>query len=794
MNALPSLNRDGSSNEPQTATSRPLTALVSVAACLGAVAAGTVWRWHGLAVGRVWLVLALAAVAVAAQMSPLLLVRNGEGAEVDVDEAVIAAALLLLPPGGVLCAALLSTACTHVLRRRDSVKGLYNVSVRALSVSVGLVVATAIAGTGLGDESARAFVAAGIGALAAGIISSAMVWLVISVVAGTPLRHLAIPWVHVDLYIMILAVLWGVLAVAASTNAVYALILLAVPVAVAQQLYHSQRQRELLETLLRSATATAAAVRTGTVEQAVGAAIRDGLRTRVGEVRDRPPQAGEIGRPLLPRESGRWLIAAGKHQRDRFVSQDDALLDGLTAIASIAMENQSLLDIVGRDPVTQLPFGALLMERVAAALTDDRHPGTTAILVVKVLRLDLIKQTFGPESTSAVLAEIGGRLRQLAPDHPEDVLRTTNAGYLGDGEFAIVVQDVEDREDALSVARTVTEVVCDPVLLDGNDLTISVSVGVALSGTDQDHSEATPVTLLRDALTTAARIARVGGEPVQIAETGIGASAAARLRLERDLQVAMRRGEITVHYQPVIDVATGHVAGAEALVRWDHPTAGVLPPSDFVPLAEETGLIVELDRLVLATACRQLARWQTAGRCPVPFRLAVNLSARQLAETDLVDVVADVLRRTGADADWLVLELTESSVMHDAASASLTLRSLHDLGVQLAIDDFGTGYSSLAYLRDLAVDALKIDRSFLAGLTTRAGDAEIVAATVGLAHTLGLRVVAEGVETVEQLDALRTLGCEFAQGFLWSKPVPTETFAADWLAAGAGSDRAATGA
>jgi Amt family ammonium transporter len=275
--------------------------------------------------------------------------------------------------------------------------------------------------------------------------------------------------------------------------------------------------------------------------------------------------------------------------------------------------------------------------------------------------------------------------------------------------------------------------------------------------------------LLRDADAAMYQAKHRGGGRAELFDTATRARAVTRLDLEAELRQAIEGQELTVEYQPVINLAgrTGHV---EALVRWNHPTRGVICPADFIPLAEETGLIVQLGAQVLATACRQLAAWDSEGLHDLS--VAVNLSGRQLVQPDLVEVVQDALCAAGIDPKRLWLEITESVLMEDKIAAEAVLGRLHALGVGLAVDDFGTGYSSLIYLRRFPVQQLKLDRAFVSGVARNGEDTAIVKAVIDLAHVLGLEAVAEGVETTEQLAALRAMGCDLGQGYLWSRPVP----------------------
>ena len=305
-------------------------------------------------------------------------------------------------------------------------------------------------------------------------------------------------------------------------------------------------------------------------------------------------------------------------------------------------------------------------------------------------------------------------------------------------------------------------------MIAGHEVVITVSIGIALSSS----RETDPAALLRAADTAMYAAKQTGKARYEVFQAAMGSRALEQLELEADLRRALERGELRLHYQPKVELGTGAVVGVEALVRWEHSVRGMVPPGEFIPVAEEMGLILPIGHWILQEACRQAREWREQHWAGGPIEVCVNVSARQFGHPGLVGEVARVLAETGLDPGCLVLEITESAVMEDAASTIATLRDLKDLGVRLAIDDFGTGYSSLAYLHRLPVDVLKIDRSFVDGLGREAEDTAIVRSVLGLAHSLGLQVVAEGVETAEQVEGLRALGCKIAQGYYFSRPLP----------------------
>ena len=312
-----------------------------------------------------------------------------------------------------------------------------------------------------------------------------------------------------------------------------------------------------------------------------------------------------------------------------------------------------------------------------------------------------------------------------------------------------------------------------PFVLDGRDIRLTVSVGIAQVFTETDTG-GTAEALLRDADLAIYRAKERGRDRIELFDERLRLRAASRLEGETALRRAVELGEFVVHYQPVVDLGQGTVVGVEALVRWEDRIRGLVPPSEFIPMAEDTGLVNGIGAFVLDEACRQVAEWNRARGPHPPLTVSVNLSARQLDHAGLAESVMNTLQGTGLDPALLWLEITESTLMEDATSTLAVLQSLKALGVTLAVDDFGTGYSSLLYLRRFPVDVLKVDQSFVAGLGLSNEDTAIVTAVLRLAQALGLAAVAEGVETIEHARLLTTLGCEFAQGFHWSQPLPAD--------------------
>ena len=418
------------------------------------------------------------------------------------------------------------------------------------------------------------------------------------------------------------------------------------------------------------------------------------------------------------------------------------------------------------DPLTDLPNRRLLLDRVEQALARAGRRGEpVALLYLDLDRFKHVNDSLGHAAGDQLLGATAQRLRAGA--RPGDTV-----ARLGGDEFAILLDGLADATEAEAVAAALAAAMEDPFTVGGREAMVTTSIGVAVAHPGQ----ATPADLLRDADVALHRAKERGKARYAVFDAAMGASLRDRAALEADLRRAVGRGELRLVYQPIVELATGRVVGAEALARWDHPTRGELLPGAFVPIAEEAGLVGPLGQWVLDAVCRQGRAWQDA--LPAPLVLSVNVSADQFRQTDLVEVVAGALRETGLAPDRLQLEITEGAAMGDADEAVSTLRWLKGLGVRLAIDDFGTGYSSLAYLQRFPLDLLKVDRRFVAGLGRNEGDTAIVAAVLGLARTLGLRVVAEGVETREQANRLQALDCELGQGYLFGRPASAEAFEA----------------
>ncbi len=418
------------------------------------------------------------------------------------------------------------------------------------------------------------------------------------------------------------------------------------------------------------------------------------------------------------------------------------------------------------DALTGLANRALFVEQVTEAVADAAiGRGPVVVLFLDVDDFKRVNDSLGHDAGDQILIEVAARIRAS--------IRTGDlAARFGGDEFAVLLERPSSPAAAIAVTERILAALEDVHVVRGVELVLSASIGIAQSVAGVE--DGTELLRMADVAMYAAKTA--GKHRYALFEPGMQAPVRERLDLEVDLRHALDRGEFILHYQPVVDLATRRIVGTEALIRWHRPGSGLVPPSEFIPIAEETGLIVPIGAWALEEGCRLAASWP-ARSWGQALSVAVNLSARQLQDSGLVDDVAGILRRTGLEAERLVLEVTESLVMQDPDQTIQRLRAIRALGVGLAIDDFGTGYSSLSYLRTLPVNMVKIDRSFIADLDRAAG-AALVQGIVELGHSLGLAVVAEGIETLEQADVLQRFGCDFAQGFHFARPVPPAELAA----------------
>ncbi|MDA8363497.1 MAG: EAL domain-containing protein [Gammaproteobacteria bacterium] len=422
-----------------------------------------------------------------------------------------------------------------------------------------------------------------------------------------------------------------------------------------------------------------------------------------------------------------------------------------------------LYQLAHYDTLTGLPNRLLFLDRLSQAMAHaHRAERLVAVMLLDLDRFKAINDTLGHSMGDLLLREVAGRLRGCIREGD------TVARLSGD-EFAVLLPELRYIEDSGIVARKILEKLSQPFPLDGHEVFINTSVGVTLYPFHESVDA-----LLRNTDIAMYHVKRRGGNGYEYYTDEMITDSLKQLSLEGALRRALEREEFVLYYQPQIDLARGHIVGAEALLRWRHPEWGLVSPGDFIPLAEETGLIVPIGKWVLHTACRQAKAWQDAGHPPIS--MGVNVSARQFYREDFMEVVREALATTQLDARCLEIELTEGTLMQNSHATTTMLKSLHDMGVHLSIDDFGTGYSSLSYLKRFPIDRIKIDRSFVTHITSDPDDAALASAIIAMSHALGIQSVAEGVETREQVGFLQDRSCDQMQGYLFSRPVPAAEF------------------
>jgi diguanylate cyclase (GGDEF)-like protein/PAS domain S-box-containing protein len=472
----------------------------------------------------------------------------------------------------------------------------------------------------------------------------------------------------------------------------------------------------------------------------------------------------ESGHRLLHQDgSYRWVLVRGLAVRDE-------------AGRACRMAG-SLSDLTGRgvhDPLTGLPNRAFFMSRLGSALERWRrdHEERFAVLLLDIDRFKLINDSLGPAAGDQLLLELAARFEESLRASGSLIRLDGTLSRAGGDEFLVLLEGIRDAADALRVTERLEASLRPALTINGGELFTSASIGIALSGPSYGSAEE----LIRDAEIAMHRAKALGGARFQVFDKEMHEQALARLRVENELRRALERDELRVHYQPIVDLESGLMTGLEALVRWQHPEEELLPPERFIPLAEESDLILAVDRWVLERVCREMQRLRGAvgdGK-GLELHVSVNLSGRHFSQAQVVTHVRDTLAHVGLPAGALKLEVTEGTLMANPELAQRLLGELKELGVEVCLDDFGTGYSSLSYLNRFPIDVVKVDRSFVAGLGIGGGEQRIVETIVRLARQLDLQVIAEGVETEQQRDSLMAMGCTHGQGFYFAPPMPWE--------------------
>jgi diguanylate cyclase (GGDEF)-like protein len=460
-------------------------------------------------------------------------------------------------------------------------------------------------------------------------------------------------------------------------------------------------------------------------------------------------------------------LGAYSREAFRFTSSSINFLQSLANIIATAIDRKAteerLTYLAQFDPLTELPNRSLFLDRLRRAMEHaQRNRCRVGVVFADLDRFKIVNDTMGHSTGDKLLVQVAQRLQRC-------VRSCDTVARLGGDEFAFILTDLAQAEDATLVAEKVITALSLLFELEGQEIYISASLGISIypgDGTDADG-------LLRNADTAMFQAKEQGPAIYRFYLPQMNERAVARLKIETQLRGALARREFVLHYQPKASLVSGEITGFEALLRWQHPTHGLVPPLQFISVLEDTGLIVSVGEWVVRTVCEQIKTWQNQGLSLYP--IAVNLSARQFQQQDLDSCVGETLQITGIDPHLLEFELTESILMKEAETTANALQNLKAFGVQISMDDFGTGYSSLAYLKRFPLDVIKIDRAFIRDVTTDPDDATIAVAMIKLAHSLGLKVVAEGVETKSQLDFLIKHGCDEMQGFYFSRPLPLES-------------------
>jgi diguanylate cyclase (GGDEF)-like protein len=472
--------------------------------------------------------------------------------------------------------------------------------------------------------------------------------------------------------------------------------------------------------------------------------------------------------PLMRDNHPVGLFTLYASEPDFFDMEEVKLLTELTANISYALEfiekEDKLNYLAYHDALTGLPGRTLFQDRLTQAITNaHRHEDTLGVLFIDLDHFKNINDSLGHHAGDILL-------KQVAALFTSCMREDDTVARLGGDEFVVILPNMASEDEAWLVSQKILKLMTKPFTIESHELFITCSIGIALYPKDGKDAR----TLLQSADGALYLAKNKGRNNAQFCTAEMNAKALERLTLENDLRQALNRREFLLHYQPRVDMISGEITGMEALVRWQHPVQGLLYPTQFIPIAEESGLIVPLGEWVLRTACEQNKAWQRAGLKPVS--IAVNLSARQFKQQDLVELISRVLEETELSPSYLELELTESMVMQHVEAAISTLNQFKEIGVKISIDDFGIGYSSLNYLKHFPIGFLKIDQSFVRDITTNRDDAAIAKIIISMAHDLGLKVIAEGVETKEQKSFLHLHSCDEIQGFFYSKPIPAEEF------------------
>jgi diguanylate cyclase (GGDEF)-like protein len=755
---------------------RRATVAVVAASVVGGLLTLLVAAWRESPAGHVaerqWVVAAaMGALVLVSWIWPVVVYRGGESEAFNMDESFFVILALLVPPLVTLGTFALATIVAQAARCRPVVKSAFNAGQVLIAAGLGIAVSRGIAAPSASVTAAQ--IAAILLGVAVYFVVNTVLVVGVVVSTGTAWREFTgdLP---VQLTLAGTGALVGVVVALAILARPWALAL-AVPGLIVERRLISARfaalhDRARMKGLYEITLEANRGLRQQAVLDTILGSVRQLLRSPEATLASEPPGPGEVAASMTVAGQQHWLVASGRRRDEPFDDADLGLLRALAAVGSGALSNaelyQQVHDQAFCDSLTGLANRRLLVERLDHALQRSALDGRThALIFVDVDRFKSINDSLGHVTGDEFLVAIGARMRSAVRNN--DLL----ARFGGD-EFVALLEDVAGVEVAVAAARRICAAVQQPLVLpDGYELVASVSVGIALSepGKTADDMLRNADVAMYDAK------ARGGGGIYKVFDrASMGSRSSERLRTEADLRKALERDELEVYYQPFYSLAGQRIVGAEALVRWHHPTDGLITPERFIPIAEETGLIMSLGRHVLNTACRQVR--SIRDRFDLDLPISVNLSPRQFQENGLFSQAAAALDEAGLPSELLTFEITETVVMEDLASARQVMRKLNRLGVHLAIDDFGTGHSSLAYLKQFPVNEVKVDRAFVRGVAESPVDSAIVRAVIDLANAMGITAVAEGVETEAQVARLTMLGCQVAQGFYFSRPLRAGEF------------------
>jgi diguanylate cyclase (GGDEF)-like protein len=692
--------------------------------------------------------------------------RNGEVELWQPMAAILAAGVLLLPPTGVVLVFFAGTAIGHLASNARLSATAYNTGQFTVAAALGATVSHAL--TGYAAFSMREVIAAVLAVLVATVANEILLAASFHLLMGDPMRSTLAAGFRLTASRTPLLAAVGVVAGAAGHASKWAP-LFAVPplagfqIALADHV-RAKVDRDRIRGLLNAATKAHASVRSDEVRTAIEEAAAELLRCQAASIETEEPVGAGAGTAKLSDLAGGWLVVRDRLSREPLDTSDLDLLDALATIGSSALENARLVEQIQHqalhDSLTGLPNQVLFEDRVSQLATSSyRSHERFAVVMLDIDHFKKVNDSLGHSH--------GNDLLKLMADRLVGAVREIDTvARLGSDHFTLLLPGIGDADSVAVLAETLLATVRRPVALGGHELFMTATLGIAFfpeDGTRPEH-------LLRNADSAMHRAKDTGRDTFQVYATGMNELAHMRLVREGELHNALARDELRVRYQPQIDLRTGRIVGVEALVRWEHPVLGLIGPHEFIPLAEETGLVVAVDEWVLSQASRQGREWLDAGLPKI--RMAVNLSGRHFQGVDrLVETVTSVLLDSGLPPQLLELEVTESIAVGEDQGTARALQDVRELGVKVAIDDFGMGYSMLGRLQRFPIDRLKIDRSFVQEIVSADVEAPIVAAMIALSHSLHIECVAEGVETHEQVTFLRSEGCDTAQGFLFSHPV-----------------------